>query len=86
MADKSNFLGHKNPIGTNTKGTRFYLTRATEGHCPMRTVVAEPAQQLPEELRGGFTDTASAIRAFEEYMARVNRKPKGQKDVADSED
>ena len=86
MADKSNFLGHKNPIGTNTKGTRFYLTRATEGHCPMRTVVAEPAQQLPEELRGVFTDTASAIRAFEEYMARVNRKPKGQKDVADSDD
>lgn len=84
MADKSNFLGHKNPIGTNTKGTRFYLTRATDGHCPMRTVVAEPAQQLPEELRGGFTDTASAIRAFEEYMARVNRKPKGQKDAEDS--
>lgn len=78
-------MGHKNPIGINTKGTRFFLTRATDGHCPMRTVVAEPAQPLPEELKGGFTDTSSAIRAFEAYMSRTNRKPKGGKEES-SED
>ena len=75
---------HTNLIGINTKGVKFYLTRPEEGHHPMKKVVAVPSQTLPEELLGGFTDVASARRAFEAYMSRVNRKVR--KAAADSTD
>lgn len=75
--------GGKILVGINTKGTKFYLVR-TAG--PIRMVKAEPSQALPEELKGGFTDAVMAAKAFDMYMARVNRKPKGGEKPGDAEE